>query len=206
MKPSAGLFTVFLIDRIEKPPYSQDPRLGTLTFYVRTEHELESMATTLRSSVKRLDPNLPVNDMHALTAQISDSMFNARLVATLSASIALLAALMAALGLYGVLSYIVALRTREIGVRMALGGQRNDILRLVLSQGLRLTLIGGVIGIFAALIASQSVASLLYGINARDPATFLAVSALLATVASLACYLPARRATQIDPIVSLRCE
>ena len=187
-------------------PYSQDPRLGTLTFYVRTEHELESMATTLRSSVKRLDPNLPVNDMHALTAQISDSMFNARLVATLSASIALLAALMAALGLYGVLSYIVALRTREIGVRMALGGQRNDILRLVLSQGLRLTLIGGVIGIFAALIASQSVASLLYGINARDPATFLAVSALLATVASLACYLPARRATQIDPIVSLRCE
>jgi putative ABC transport system permease protein len=187
-------------------PYSQNPRLGTLTFYVRTKHDPEPMAATLRSAVKRLDPNLPVNDMRAITAQISDSMFNARLVATLSISLALLAALMAALGLYGVLSYIVARRTREIGIRMALGGQRSDILRLVLRQGLRLTLIGGLIGIFVALIASQSVASLLYGIDARDPATFLAVGLLLAMVSGLACYLPARHATKVDPMVSLRYE
>jgi len=133
-------------------------------------------------------------------------MFNARLVATLSVSLALLAALMAALGLYGVLSYIVARRTHEIGIRMALGGQRSDILMLVLSQGLRLTAIGGLIGIFVALLASQSVASLLYGIDARDPATFLGVSMLLAMVSGLACYLPARRATRVDPIVSLRHE
>lgn len=187
-------------------PYSQNPRLGALTFYVRTEHEPELMAATLRSAVKRLDPDLPVNDMRAITAQISDSMFNARLIATLSVSLALLAALMAAIGLYGVLSYIVARRTREIGVRMALGGQRGDILRLVLSQGLGLTLMGGGIGIFLALLASQSVASLLYGINARDPVTFIAVSALLAMVSGLACYLPARRATKVDPMVSLRYE
>jgi putative ABC transport system permease protein len=187
-------------------PYSQDVSLGALTFYVRTDREPESMAAALRSAVNRLDPNLPVNDMRAITAQINDSMFNARLVATLSVSLALLAALMAALGLYGVLSYVVVRRTREIGVRMALGGQRSDILRLVISQGFRLTVIGGVIGIFVAMIASQSVASLLYGINARDPLTFFAVSVLLAMVSGLACYLPARRATKVDPMVSLRYE
>ena len=187
-------------------PFSQDPLLGGLTFYVRTDRKPEPMAATLRSAVKRLDPNLPVDNMRAITAQIGYSMFNARLVATLSVSLALLAALMAALGLYGVLSYIVARRTREIGVRMALGGQRSDILRLVVGQGLRLTVIGGVIGIFVALVASQSVASLLYGINARDPVTFLAVSVLLAMVSGLACYLPARRAAKVDPMVSLRYE
>jgi len=187
-------------------PYSQHPRLGALTFYVRTEREPELMAATLRSAIKRLNSSLPVNNMRAITGQISDSMFNARLVATLSVSLALLAALMAALGLYGVLSYTVARRTREIGVRMALGGQRSDILRLVISQGLWLTLIGGVIGIFMALIGSQSVASLLYGINARDPVTFFAVSVLLATISGLASYLPARRATKVDPMVSLRYE
>jgi len=187
-------------------PYAQDPHLGALTFYVRTAREPEPMAATLRSAVKRLDPNLPVNDMRTITAQISDSMFSARLVATLSISLALVAALMAALGLYGVLSYIVLRRTREIGVRMALGGQRSDILRLVIGQGLWLTVIGGVIGTFAALIASQWVVSLLYGISARDPATFLAVSVLLALVSGLACYLPARRATKVNPMVSLRYE
>jgi predicted permease len=187
-------------------PYSQNPSLGALTFYVRTDREPEPMGATLRSAVKRLDPNLPANDMRAITAQISDSMFNARLVATLSVALALLAALMAALGLYGLLSYVVARRTREIGVRMALGGQRSEILRLVISQGFRLTVIGGVIGICVALIASQSVASLLYGINARDPVTFLAVSVLLAMVSGLACYLPARRATKVDPMMSLRYE
>jgi putative ABC transport system permease protein len=185
-------------------PYSQDVRLGALTFYVRTERAPEPIAATLRSVVKRLDPSLPVTNMRAITAQMRDQVFKARMVATLSVSLALLAALMAALGLYGVLAYIVALRTREIGVRMAHGAQRSDILRLVLSQGLRLTVIGSVIGIFAALIASQSVARLLYGINARDPATFIAVSVVLAMVSGLACYLPAHRAAKVDPVVSMR--
>jgi len=185
-------------------PYPQNPRLGALTFYVRTEGEPEPLAATLRSAIKRLDPNLPVNDMRTIKAQISDSVFDARLVATLSVSLALLAALMASLGLYGVVSYIVARRTREIGVRMAHGALRGDILRLVIRQGLRLASMGGVIGILVALAASQSVASLLYGVNARDPVTFLAVSVLLGTVSGLACYLPARRATRVDPVVSLR--
>jgi predicted permease len=187
-------------------PYSQNSRLGALTFYVRTDREPGFMAASVRSAIKRLDPNLPINDMRAITAQISDSMFNARLLATLSISLAWLAALMAALGLYGVLSYIVVRRTREIGVRMALGGQRSDILRLVISQGLWLTVTGGVIGIAAALIASRWAASLLYGIEARDPVTFLAVSVLLAIVSGVSCYLPARRAANVDPMVALRYE
>jgi predicted permease len=187
-------------------PYSQDPQLGGLTFYVRTEREPEAMAATLRSAVKRLDPNLPVNDLQKVTAQVSDSMFNARLIAALSVSLAWVAALMAALGLYGVLSYMVLRRTREIGVRIALGGQRSDILRLVLRQGLSLTVIGGVIGILAGLIVSQSVASLLYGVNPRDPVTFIAVSVLLAAVSGAACYVPAYRAAKVDPIVALRYE
>ncbi len=187
-------------------PYSQEPHLGELTFYVRTDREPEPMVATLRSAISRLDPNLPVNNMRALTAQISDSMFDSRLVATLSVSLALLAALMAALGLYGVLSYVVARRTREIGIRMALGGLRGDILRLVIGQGVRLTVIGGLIGIIVALVASQWVASLLYGVTARDPLTFLGVALLLGLVALAACYIPARRASHVDPLIALRYE
>jgi len=187
-------------------PTSQDNRLGGLTFYVRTEREPGAMAGTLHSIISRLDANLPVNNMRTLDAQISNSMFNDKLVATLSVALALLAALMAALGLYGVLAYVVARRTREIGIRMALGGQRADILRMVLGQGARLTVIGGAIGIAVAFAASQFVASLLYGVTARDPLTFVGVAVLLAIVAGAACYLPARRATRVDPMVALRYE
>ena len=187
-------------------PYTQEPHLGQVTLYIRTDREPEPMAATLRSAISKLDPNLPVNNMRALTAQISDSMFNARLVATLSVSLALLAALMATLGLYGVLSYVVARRTREIGIRMALGGLRGDILRLVIGQGMRLTVIGGATGIIVALAASRWLASMLFGVTARDPLTFLAVTLLLGLVALAACYLPARRASHVDPLVALRYE
>ncbi len=187
-------------------PTAQNPHLGALTFYARTERDPSGMAATLHSIIQRLDPNLPVNGMRTLDEQISNTMFNDKLVATLSVALALLAALMAALGLYGVLAYVVARRTREIGIRMALGGQRADILRLVLGQGARLTVIGGAIGIAVALLAGQLVASLLYGVTARDPLTFVGVVLLLAIVAGAACYLPARRATKVDPMVALRYE
>jgi putative ABC transport system permease protein len=187
-------------------PYSQDARLGELTFYVRTERDPAQMAATLHSVMAQLDSNLPVNDMRTLADQVSESMFNGRLMAALSVSLALLAALMAALGLYGVLAYMVARRTREIGIRMALGGQRRNILWLVLGHGARLSAIGGVIGIAGALIASQWIASLLYGVTARDPLTFVAVTVLLAFVSAAACYIPTRRATRVDPMVALRYE
>jgi len=187
-------------------PYSQNPLLGALKFYVRTQRDPAQMAATLHGVIARLDPNLPVNNMRTLEAQISDSMFSDKLVATMSVALALLAALMAALGLYGVLAYVVARRTREIGIRMALGGQRADILRLVAGQGAKLTVIGGAIGIVFALVAGSWVASLLYGVKARDPLTYAGVGLLLLAVALVACYIPARRAAKVDPMIALRYE
>ena len=187
-------------------PYTQNSQLGGLTFYVRTERDPALMAATLHGVVDRLDSSLPVNNMRTLTDQIEDTMFNDRLVAILSISLAVLAALLAALGLYGVLAYVVARRTREIGIRMALGGQRRDILALVLGQGARLTLIGGAIGIAAALAMTRWIASLLYGVSAYDPLTFAVVVILLLLVSGAACYIPARRAMRVDPMVALRYE
>ena len=152
-------------------PYSQDKNLGRLAFYIRTERDPSPMAAALRSLAQRLDPNLPVNNLRTLEEQVSNSMSNDRLVAVLSVSLALLAALLAALGLYGVLAYVVARRTREIGIRLALGGERADIFRLVVGQGGRLTVVGGSIGIVAAVVAMRWVASLLYGVTAHDPLT-----------------------------------
>jgi putative ABC transport system permease protein len=187
-------------------PYSQDVNLGHLAFYVRTERDPAPIAAALRSLIQRLDPNLPVNNMRTLEAQVSNSMINDRLLTGLSVSLALLAALLAALGLYGVLAYVVARRTREIGIRIALGGERADILGLVVGQGVRLTLAGGAIGLVAALVATRWVASLLYGVTAHDPLTFVAVVMLLAIVSGAACYIPARRAMRVEPIVALRYE
>jgi predicted permease len=187
-------------------PYSQDKNLGHLSFYIRTERDPSSMAAGLRSFVQRLDANLPLNSLSTLEEQVGNSMLNDRLVTVLSVSLALLAALLAALGLYGVLAYVVARRTREIGIRIALGGERADILRLVVGQGVRLTVVGGAIGILAALVAMRWVASLLYGVTAHDPQTFVGVVVLLAIVSGAVCYLPARRAMRVDPMVALRYE
>ncbi len=187
-------------------PYSQDPNLGGLSFYVRAERDPAQQSAAVRGVIQRLDANLPVNDLRTLTAQVDESMFNDKLVAVLSLSLAGLAALMAALGLYGVLAYVVARRTREIGIRMALGGQRAAIFRLVLGQGAQLALIGGAIGIAGSLGVTQLAASLLYGVSARDPLTFIGVAVLLAVVTLAACYLPAHRATRVDPMVALRYE
>src|SRR5438105_1000024 len=187
-------------------PYSQDVNLGHLAFYVRAERDPAPIAAALRTLIQRLDPNLPVNNMRTLEEQVSNSMLNDRLVTGLSISLAFLAALLAALGLYGVLAYVVARRTREIGIRIALGGERADIVRLVVGQGGRLTVMGGAIGIVAALVAMRWVASLLYGVTAHDPLTFVGVVALLAIVSAMACYLPARRAMRVDPMIALRYE
>ncbi|HTU32871.1 MAG TPA: ABC transporter permease [Candidatus Acidoferrum sp.] len=187
-------------------PYRQNPRLGNLTFYVRTEGDPVQTATAVHETMQRLDANLPVNHLETLRTQISDEMFNDRLTAILSISLAGLAALLAALGVYGVLAYVVARRTREIGIRMALGAQRDSVLWLVLAQGAQLAVIGGAIGFAGALGVTQFAGSLLYGVSTRDPLTFAGVFLLLLVVVGLACYLPARRAMRVDPMVALRYE
>jgi putative ABC transport system permease protein len=124
----------------------------------------------------------------------------------LLAGFAALAVILAAVGIYGVLSYTVGQRTREIGVRMALGARRGDVLRMVLGSGLRLTLLGVVVGAVGAAVAGRALGRLLYGITPTDPVTFGAVALLLTVIATIACYLPARRATRVDPMVALRAE
>ena len=156
--------------------------------------------------MKRLDANLPVFDLKTMDALIGESLFGERLMAFLSICFGALAALLAALGLYGVLAYWVAQRTREIGIRVALGADPGNIRALVLGQGIRLTLAGVAAGVAGALALMRLMKSLLFGVGAADPITFVVVALLLTLIALLACYIPARRATKVDPMIALRCE
>jgi len=187
-------------------PYSQDEKFGEMTFYVRTAQEPGSIAPLLRNEVRRLDANLPIFDLKTMEAVIGQNLFGERMMAFLSVCFGVLAALLAAIGLYGVLAYWVVQRTHEIGIRVALGAGPGNIRGLVMGQGIRLTLVGVVIGVGGALGLTQLMKSLLYGVGAADPITFIAVAVLLGLVALLACWLPARRATKVDPMIALRYE
>jgi putative ABC transport system permease protein len=137
---------------------------------------------------------------------ISDSIAVPRFTLLVFGIFAGLALVLAAVGLYGVMSYTVAQRTAEIGIRMALGAQRRDVMQAVLGQGMILTALGLVLGLAGALAVTRAAAKLLFGVSPTDPATFASIAAILAVVAFLACYIPARRAMKVDPIVALRCE
>jgi putative ABC transport system permease protein len=192
-------------------PYAQAGLKHTIpagfgTFYVRTNQAPAALAGEVRQNLAGYDPRLPIFDVRTLMDQVDDSMFNDRLVTSFSLTLALLAALLAAVGLYGVTAYVVARRTREIGVRMALGAMTGDVGRMILWQAGRLALLGLAAGTAGAFGAAQLIQSLLYGVKADDPSVFAFCALLLMAVALAACWLPARRATKVDPMVALRYE
>jgi putative ABC transport system permease protein len=173
---------------------------------VRTTAETPGVVASIRREVAALDPNLPIQNLITLRDHVGLWLWTAEMSAGLVTALGGLGLLLAAVGLYGVMSYAVARRTREIGIRMALGAQARDMVNMIIRQGLRLTLAGVAIGLAAALAVARLVANLLYSVSARDPITFVVVPLALAAVAWLACYIPARRATKVDPLVALRHE
>ena len=181
-------------------------RVGATTIVVRAESDSQKMIALVRGELQQLDPNLPIASARTLVERLNLPLLPARIVASALGGFGLLALLLAAIGIYGVMSYAVSKRTREIGVRMALGAQRGDVLRLVMGQGTALTLIGVAIGLLAAFGLTRLMKSVLFGVSATDPLTYAGVAALLTCVALLACYIPARRATKVDPMIALRSE
>ena len=187
-------------------PYRQNATLGALSVYVRTAADPAQMASAVTAVVKRLDPNLPTTQLKTLSQQVRDNTFLDHMMTTLSSLFAGLATLLAAVGLYGVLAYTVSQRTREIGLRMALGAAPGSVRAMVLRQVAWMTLIGGVIGLAGAVGVGYSAGSILFELKAWDPAV-LAISAVLLTIVALGAGLvPAHRASRVDPMIALRYE
>ncbi|MGO8732338.1 MAG: ADOP family duplicated permease [Terriglobia bacterium] len=186
-------------------PFAQEYQAG-MTLLVRTATDPMALLPAIRREVQSQDKNLPVFDVTTLREAVGTTLNQQKLYATLIGSFALVALVLAAIGIYGVISYSVARRTHEIGVRMALGAERSDVLRLVVGHGMVLTLVGMAIGLAGAFGATRVLSTLLFGVRSTDLVTFAGVSTLLAAVALLAICIPARRATKVDPMVALRYE
>jgi predicted permease len=187
-------------------PYRQNPRLGFITYYVRTALDPELTIRTIPGVIARIDPNLPVDNLRTLPQQVKENVFLDRFVTTLSAAFAALATLLAAIGLYGVLAYSVAQRTREFGLRMALGADPSHVRGMVLRQIAWMVVIGGSVGLAGAAVAGTLARSLLYEMRGYDPWILAATGVLLAIIAFAAGYIPARRASKVDPMRALRYE
>jgi predicted permease len=179
---------------------------GGATFELRTAADPQALLPAVREVVAQVSTNLPLYDVKTESEQIDRLLFQERLVARLSGFFALLALVLACVGLYGLLSYEVSRRTREIGIRMALGAHQGNVMKLVLRQGIVLAIVGAAVGIGAALGVTRYLANMLYNVRASDPTTLAGVAILLVLVALAACYIPARRAMRVDPIVALRHE
>jgi putative ABC transport system permease protein len=188
------------------PPKGTNWRSFGMILAVRTGMEPVSAIPSISSFVRNVDADIPLLNIRTMDDWVSTSLSPQRFAMLLLASFAGLALLLAVVGIYSVMSYSVSRRTHEIGVRVALGASRADVLALVVRQGLVLALTGSAIGIAGALLLSRLMSSQLYGVSPTDPITFVAVSVLLTLVALAACYIPARRAMQIDPMVALRYE
>jgi ABC-type antimicrobial peptide transport system permease subunit len=179
---------------------------GNTSFELRTTANPAAMTSAVRSVVSQMDSNLPVFNVHTQTQLIDQLLFQERMIAKLSGFFGVLALLLASIGLYGLLSYEVSRRTREIGIRVALGARQSDVLRLVVGHGIILVIAGLAAGVGVALGVTRYLKSMLYDVHTNDPATMIAVGVLLGLVALVACYIPARRALSVDPMVALRYE
>jgi predicted permease len=183
--------------------YYQSPRGGMLVF-LRTSGDPLGVAGPARQVIRQLAPGIPVYDIRTLASRAGDAMSYARFSAILLALFGIVALALATLGTYGVISFGVAQRTREIGIRVALGAGRGDVVRLIVGQGLRIAMVGAAFGLVAALAATRVMRSLLYDVAPSDPVTFTAIVALLGGAAVLASWIPARRAARVDPVETLR--
>jgi predicted permease len=186
-------------------PLSQN-MTSSVTLHVRTQIEPRSAATAIRGQVQSLDSNLPVYDVRPLTEHVSLSMLPAQVGSAFLALFGLIALLLACIGIYGITAFSVAQRTNEIGIRMALGAQAGQVLRLVMGQSMLLLIIGLVVGLIGAYALGGLIASFLYGISPNDPLTFAGVTLIFIAIALLACYIPARRAIRVDPVITLKTE
>ena len=186
-------------------PFSRNP-YGTMTIAVRTAGEASGVVNAITGIVRQMDPDLVVANVRTMEEVVSDSVAERRLTMMLLAVFAGAALLLAAVGIYGVIAYSVTQRTQEIGIRMALGAQRGDVLRMIVGQAMALTAAGIVSGAFGAILLTRVMTGLLFNVKPGDPLTFAAVAVVLALVAASASYIPGRRATRVDPVIALRAE
>ena len=187
-------------------PTRQEERLTNLTLHIKTSGDSQPVGAALRNEVKSLDPHLPLYNVKTLADEINQSLIQERMVTWLTSAFGLVATLLTALGLYGVLTFSVARRTREIGIRVALGAQRHDVMRLIVTQGLLIVMVGIVLGLVASYGLSKVIATLLFGVSPTNAWTLILATVGLFVISFLACYVPARRATKVNPLVALRYE
>jgi putative ABC transport system permease protein len=186
-------------------PYWQFTEPG-MNVVLKTAGDPALLATPLKQAVAAIDPSVPVAGIATLESIVGDAIDQPRFFGVLAAGFAALALVLAAIGIYGVMAYVVAQRTTEIGVRMALGATRREVFRLVVGDGLRLTALGVVLGVGGSLLVARWLTTMLFGVTPGDPVTLAATAALLLLVAAAACMVPARRATRVDPMVALRAD
>jgi predicted permease len=204
--PKGSIQAQFFYPFMQLPEKLMPLAAKSVAVVLRTEGDPTAIMSQVRETVKEIDPRRVVYNVQTMDDVVATSYAARRLTMILLAGFAALALTLACVGIYGVISYLVGQRTQEIGMRMALGAQRGDILALVLGEGTKMTLIGAAIGIAASLALTRLMTKQLFGVSAHDPLTYASVAFVLILVAIAACYVPARRALRVDPMTSLRCE